>query len=267
MPGPAEPGRWQSTPGCTAAGGAFYQWRNVKPFGIRSGEQFRLDEPPALSSARYTRDYNEVKAVGAMNSTLRPEDRTNVARFYASTSPVAVWNPVARQISIAAGQTLSENARAFALLNMAINDAAVTTFDSKYKYNGWRPETAIRMGQTDGNDATEGDPSFAPFITAPCFPGYPSAHATLSNAGREVLERRFGLRRRSLLVSNPAIPGIAFRYSRLREITEDIDDARVYGGIHFRFEQEAGADLGRRVGEYVYKNNLGFIRTCGCEER
>ena len=140
---------------------------------------------------------------------------------------------------------------------MAMSDAAVATFDTKYKYNTWRPETAIHMGQTDGNDATDADASFTPLIVAPCFPGYPSAHATLSNSAREVLERLYGPRRRSLILSNPAVPGITLRYTRLKEITEDIDDARVYGGIHFRFEQEAGADLGRRVGEYLYKNLIG----------
>jgi hypothetical protein len=130
-----------------------------------------------------------------MNSAFRPQDRSDVARFYAAVSPVAVWNPIARQLSIAAGYSLSENARAFALLNMALSDAAVATFDTKYKYNFWRPETAIRMGQMDDNESTVADPSFTPLIIAPCFPGYPSAHATLSNAARETLERLFGSRR------------------------------------------------------------------------
>jgi hypothetical protein len=123
------------------------------------------------------------------------------------------------------------------------------------------------MGQTDGNAATDADPSFTPFIAAPCFPGYPSAHATLSNAAREMLERLYGSRRRSLILSNPVVPAITLRYTKLKEITEDIDDARVYGGIHFRFEQEAGAELGRRVAEYVYKHKLGSVGACGCQER
>jgi len=265
VPASSRPGEWQSTPSCTPAGGAFFHWRNVKPFAIRSADQFRLDAPPALDSTRYVRDYNEVKVVGAINSNARPQDRSDVARFYGTVSPVAVWNSIARQLSIAAGKSLSENARAFALLNMAMSDGAVATFDTKYKYNSWRPETAIRMGNTDGNQATDADPSFTPFIAAPCFPGYPSAHATLSNSAREVLERLYGARRRSLILSNPAVPGITLRYNRLKAITEDIDDARVYGGIHFRFEQDAGADLGRRVGEYVYKYNFGVARA-GCED-
>ena len=267
LPTSSKPGEWQTTAGCTAAGGAFYHWRNVKPFGLRSAAQFQLDEPPALKSARYTRDYNEVKSVGAANSTVRPQDRTDVARYYGAVSPVGVWNPVARQLSVAAGDSLSENARSFALLNMAMSDAAVATFDSKYKYTTWRPETAILMAQTDGNDATDADASFTPLIVAPCFPGYPSAHATLSNAAREVLERLYTARRRSLILSNPAVAGITLRYTKLKEITEDIDDARVYGGIHFRFEQEAGADLGRRVGEYLYKNVIVPAAACSCDNR
>ena len=169
-PASSRPGEWQTTAGCTATGGAFYHWRNVKPFGLRSAAQFQLDEPPALKSARYTRDYNEVKSVGAANSTIRPQDRTDVARYYGAVSPVGVWNPVARQISVAAGDSLSENARSFALLNMALSDAAVATFDTKYKYTSWRPETAILMAQTYGNDATDADASFTPLIVAPCFP-------------------------------------------------------------------------------------------------
>lgn len=267
LPPSSKPGEWQTTAGCTAAGGAFYQWRNVKPFGLRSTAQFQLDEPPPLKSIRYARDYNEVKSVGATNSTARPQDRTDVARYFAATSPVGVWNPVARQLSVAAAYSLSENARAFALLNMAMSDAAVATFDTKYKYTAWRPETAILMAQTDGNDATDADASFTPLIVAPCFPGYPSAHATLSNSAREVLERLYTARRRSLILSNPAVAGITLRYTKLKEITDDIDDARVYGDIHFRFEQEAGADLGRRVGEYLYKNVLGPAAACSCDNR
>jgi hypothetical protein len=267
LPTSSNPGEWQVTPSCSAAGGTFYQWRTVKPFGLRSADQFELEPPPALTSARYARDYNEVKAVGGANSTVRPQDRTDVARYYAVTSPVAVWNPVARQLSTAAGDTLSQNARAFALLNIAMSDAAVATFETKYKYNSWRPETAIHMGQADGNDATEADSSFTPLISAPCFPGYPSAHATLSNAARDVLERLYTARRRSVILSNPAIPGITLKYTKLAQIAEDIDDARIYGGIHFRFEQEAGADLGRRVGEFLFKNLMGSAGACGCDGR
>ena len=155
---------------------------------------------------------------------------------------------------------------AFALLNMAMHDAAVATFRHEVQYNFWRPETAIRMGQTDGNETTEADASFTPLVATPCFPSYPSAHATLSSAAREVLEKLYRLAPPVAGPFDPAVPGITLRYKKLKEITEDIDDARVYGGIHFRFEQEAGADLGRRVGEYLYKHVLISARASGCAE-
>jgi len=265
-PASSDPGEWQITPSCPAAGGVFLHWRNMTPFGIRSADQFRLDAPPALTSVKYARDYNEVKEVGGLNSLDRPQDRADVARFYAATSPVAVWNSVARQLSTAEGNSLSENARALALLNMAMSDGAVATFDTKYQYNFWRPETAMRGGGTDGNRKTDPDPSFAPFIVTPCFPGYPSAHATLSNAAREVLERIYTSRLHSFTLSNPAVPGVDLQYRTLKQITNDIDDARVYGGIHFRFDQEAGADLGRHVGKFVHMNNLRVARGSSCEE-
>ena len=266
LPASSDPGEWQLTPSCPALGGVFFQWRRVTPFGIRSADQFPLDPPPALTSAKYARDYNEVKDVGGLNSLDRPQDRADVALFYAVTTPVQIFNPAARMLSAAEGSSLSENAHALALLNMAISDASVATFEMKYQYTAWRPETAIHMGDTDGNRKTEPDPSFMPFIVTPCFPSYPSAHATVSYAARDVLERIYTSRLHELVLSNPAAPGIELKYSSLKQITDDIDDARVYGGIHFRFDQEAGADLGRRVGKFVYENNLRVGRGPSCEK-
>jgi hypothetical protein len=238
----------------------------VTPFGILRANQFRLDAPPALASARYTRDYKEVKEAGAMNSAARPQDRADVARFYGATPPVPVWNSVANQLSIAQGKSLSENARTLALLNMAMSDGAVATFDTKYHYNSWRPETAIKLADIDGNDRTDPDPTYMPYVTAPCFPSYPSAHATLSTAAREVLERIYTNRRHSITLSNAAVAGVILNYTSLKQITDDIDDARVYGGIHFRFDQDAGAEQGRRIGDFVYKNNLRRTNDCQCDK-
>jgi hypothetical protein len=256
LPSSSDPGEWQPTPGCTAAGGAFFHWQNVTPFGLRSASQFRLDPPQTLSSGRYTRTFNEVKEVGDVESTERPPDRAKVALFFAAVSAFAVFNPVARQISAAQGKSLSENAHDFALLNMAISDGAVASFDSKYRYNFWRPETAIRAAGQDDNDKTQPNFNFKPLVVTPCFPSYPSAHATLSNAAREVLEESYGNVHQTLTLSNPAAPGVTLTYTNLTQITDDIDDARVYGGIHFRTDQDAGAKLGRRVGQYVYNQNL-----------
>jgi hypothetical protein len=245
--------------------GTFYQWGNVTPFGIPSVSEFLLDPPPALDSNQYAKTYNEVKTVGSAsaNSAERPQDRANVVLFYASSSPTYVFNLAARQVVAQEGRySLSENARAFALINMAIGDGSFASFFNKYHYNFWRPETAIHAGDTDGNRKTDADPNWAPFIPAPCFPGYPSNHGTLSNAGAEVLRRLYGEAGHAITMSNPAVPSIAnivLHYGSFRQITDDISDARVYGGIHFRTDQTAGARLGRDVGTAVYKNNLRAV--------
>lgn len=266
LPSSSNPGEWQLTPGCPATGGVFLHWRNVTPFAIRSAAQFRSDPPPAITSDRYTRAYKEVKEVGGLNSTERLQDRANVARFYAVLGDAVLWNPIARQIAAAQGRSLAENARAFALLNMALSDVGVALIETKYHYNFWRPETAIWAGGTDENPRTDPDPSFMPFITTPCHPSYPSGHAATSYAAREVLERIFGSRGHSITLSSPAVPGVTLKYARLKDITDDIDDARVYGGIHFRFDQEAGAEQGRRLGAYVYKHSLGRAQGCTCSD-
>lgn len=147
---------------------------------------------------------------------------------------------------------------------MALSDAAVAVLETKYHYNVWRPETAIPSGGNDGNDRTDPDSSFVPFISTPCFPSYPSGHATTSYAAREVLEHIFGRRGHSITVSTEAIPDLVLRYRSLRQVTSDIDDARVYGGIHFRFDQESGAEQERQLGAHVYRRSLRPRRGCTC---
>lgn len=256
MPRSSEPGEWQLTQGCPSQGGVFANWGNVKPFGIRDVRQFRLNPPPDLRSERYTAAFNEVKKVGGVDSEARPQDRADVARFYAAVLAIRTWNPAATQVALQQAQSLSENARALALLNSALNDALVAVFDTKYRYPFWRPATAIPAGDEDGNRETRGDPSFVPFIPTPCHPSYASAHASAAYAARAVLERIYGKRGHRIVLSSTAVPGITLEYSSFHEITADIDDARVYGGIHFPFDQEAGARQGRRVGKYTYAHNL-----------
>jgi len=267
LPTSSNPGVWQLTPSCPAAGGVFFNWQNVTPFGIRSASQFFLGPPPALTSGRYTRAYDEVKELGDVNSTERPQDRTNVALFYAAEAAALVFNDAARQISTARPRSLSENAHDFALINMALSDAAVATFYNKYLYQFWRPETAIHDAGGDGNDRTTPDPNFKPLITAPCFPSYPSAHGTLSNAAREVMEKIYGDGPFSITLSTSSLPSVTLHYSRLEEITDDISDARVYGGIHFRTDQDAGARLGTRIGDYIYHHKLRPEHGGECDDR
>jgi len=228
----------------------------VTPFGIKSNAQFRSAPPPSLNSPQYTRDYNEVMRVGASDSTERPADRADVARLYAALLAPAVWNSAARQLAEASPMSLTAEARVFALLNMAMSDGLTSSMETKYHYVFWRPETAIRAGAADGNDATVADPDFTPFITTPCFPSYGSAHASASYAGEAILQRVWGTGGHSIVLSHSSLPGKVFSYTSLKQITDDIDDARVYGGIHFRFDQEAGATQGRKIGQYVFAHKL-----------
>ena len=260
VPGAVSPGLWQATPSCTPSPtngrGALLQWRDVTPFGVAAAADFIPGPPPALTSNAYRKDYNEVMSVGSLNSTARPQDRTDVARFFVPSSPTYVMSSAIRQISTPQGDSLIQNARALALLNMAVNDAFIASFATKYKYLLWRPETAIRAGDTDGNARTDPDPGFLPFVLTPCFPSYPSNHASGSGAGAEVLRRLYGAGGHDITLTTPTLPTIVLHYTTLNQITDDVDDARVYGGIHFRFDQEAGNRLGREVATEVVKNNL-----------
>jgi len=260
IPGPPVPGEWQATPSCPIvngiAVGIAFQWQNVTPFGIPSASEFLLDPPPALASREYAKAYNEVMTVGSIDSTERPQDRANVALFYAASSPTQVFNQAIQQVAQERRRSLSENARALALINMAMNDSLVASFLNKYYYNFWRPETAIHAGDTDGNPNTPGDPSWAPFIVTPCFPSYPSNHGSAANGAAEILKRIYGEGGHFITLSNPAVPNIVLQYTTFKQITDDISDARVYGGIHFRTDQIAGERLGKAIGKAVYKHNL-----------
>ena len=259
-PGPPTPGTWQATASCPIVNGVAvgigFQWQNVTPFGIASANDFLLAPPLVLTSNRYTKTYDEVMAVGSIDSTQRPPDRANVALFYAASSPTQVFNQVVEQVALEHGHSLSKNARVLALINMAMNDSLVASFLNKYHYIFWRPETAIHAGDTDGNPHTVGDPNWTPFIVTPCFPSYPSNHGSAGNAAAAILGWVYGEDGHSITLTNPAVPDIVLQYSSFNQITHDISDARVYGGIHFRTDQDASEKLGKSVGRAVYKNNL-----------
>jgi hypothetical protein len=256
FPTSAEPGEWQLTPACPSAGGVLKHWGRVRPFGVPAVDKFDSPPPPELTSRRYARDLNEVKEVGALMSAARTQHQTDLAHFYGAVLAVATWNPVVRQLTSMRRSSLVADARLFAHLNMAINDAAVAVMHTKYEYNLWRPETAIHRADDDGNPWTSGDPSFQPLIVAPCFPSYGSAHAAASYAARRVAEAYFGDEFRAITLTHPAVPGIALEYETFEDITDDIDTARIYGGIHFRFDQRAGGRQGKRIGARVYMDNL-----------
>jgi hypothetical protein len=254
MPTNSDPYEWQITAGCPSGGGAFKQWSNVKPFGIESSSQFRADPPPKLTSGTYARDFNEVQAVGDINSALRPQDRADVALLYAVDPPHYGWNSVLRQIASTRHDDISATARIAAVMNMSLSDAFITVFETKYFYRTWRPVTAIPRASEDGNARTAPS-SFTPFILTPCFPSYPSAHGSGTGAVLEVVEKAYG-RFNSVTMSHPNAPGIVIHYTDLRDIIDDVSDARVFGGIHFRFDQDAGERMGRDVGRYINHNRL-----------
>jgi hypothetical protein len=245
-PANSDPYEWQATPGCLL-GGVFKHWPNVKPFGVLSSSQFRADPPPKLTSGSYARDLNEVQAIGDINSTLRPQDRTDVAVLYNAQGGHYFWNSALRQIASTRQDDITTTARIAAVMNMSISDAFVTVVESKYLYRTWRPVTAIPRADEDGNAHTTPS-SFTPLITTPCHPSYPSGHASGSAAALEVLERAYG-RFSSVTVSHTGVPGVVLNYT-------DVSDARVFGGIHYRSDQDAGERMGRDVGRYINHNKL-----------
>jgi hypothetical protein len=269
-PARRDAGTWEMIPGCPTdpggnyIGGLFANWGDIRPFGVVQPafghwvDAFRPEPPPALGSHQYTKAYDEVKRVGAASSTERPADRTIVAQFYAVSSPTFIFHTVARQLAVARGDSLTANARSLALLSIATNDSLIASFWTKYYYYFWRPYSAIRGSIDDGNPDTVADPGFTPLILTPCFPGYPSNHASGSTAAAETLRRLYGAAGHKVTLSNtvPGVGAVTFSYTSLKQIVDDIDDARIYGGIHFRFDQEAGGTLGREVATAIYKNNL-----------
>ena len=182
-----------------------------------------------------------------------------MARLYNSLLAVGTWNGVARQLAAADPLSLVRARPGARLLNMAMADALTTVMETKYHYVLWRPETAIRAGDTDGNERTIADTDYAPFIPTPCFPSYPSAHASGSSAGRSILERVWGGGGHSIVLSHPAVPGVVMALHQPEADHGRHRRARIDGGIHFRFDQEAGGKQGSRVGQYVFAHYLGAV--------
>lgn len=254
VPPNSDPYEWQRTPSCSPDGGAFLHWRNVNPFGVQSSSQFRAEPPPSLASGEYAKDLNEVLAFGDINSPNRSQHDTNVARIYGAQRPHQGWNSVARQIISARNDDITDTARVLALMNMSLSDAHITVFESKYFYRTWRPETAIPRAGEDGNPATQPS-AFTPLIATPCFPGYPSAHGTGAGAAGRILWKAYG-RHHTITNSHPSVPGVVLTYSDLLDIEKDVSNARVYGGIHFRIDQDAAEHQGKSVAQWNLDNHL-----------
>src|SRR5213595_2758092 len=258
-PGASGPGGWVPTPP------AFLpyllpQWGFVVPFGMSSSSQFRPPGPPSLDSDQYAADYNEVKELGAALGSTRTADQTQVALFWAdgagTETPPGHWNSIAQIIAAGQGNTLEENARLFALLNIAMADAAICAWDAKYTFHFWRPVTAINFAEPQLN--------WASFIVTPPFPDYVSGHSTFSGAAATVLPLFFGTEDLPFTTGSDFLPGVTRSFSTCLDAAEEAAVSRLYGGIHFRSANEDGLQAGISIGEWT---NTHYLRLKGNHSR
>ena len=248
------PGVWMPTPPGflpAAAPEAAY----VQPFTLNSPSQFRAEPPPELTSDTWTRDYNEVKSLGSATSTTRTAEQTDIGRFW-SDQPILQWNRAWRNISVDQGLSLSDNARFFAMLATASADAIIACWDSKYFYSFWRPVTAIRGGDTDGNPHTEADSNWIGLVVTPNHPEYPAAHGCFSGASTHTLRSFFGTDSFEFTIDSN-IAGLTHpvrSYSSFSQALAEVLDARVYGGMHYRNSTNKGAKIGKQVSHFATRH-------------
>ena len=236
------------------------QWSQRKPWLMTSSAQFRPGPPPALASDAWAREYNEVKALGGKVSTRRGPEQTDIANFWEYSLP-PIYYGVVHSVARMPGREVAQNARLFAAVAQAMDDAMIAVFDAKYHYNFWRPATAIRNGDIDGNAATEREGSWAPLIDAPMHPEYPSGHSILAGAVCAVLEAEIGDGPIPVLTTNsPTANGAARRWTSTDDFVREVSEARIYAGIHYRSATEVGAAMGRRIGELAVTQRLWMPR-------
>lgn len=231
-------------------------WPQRKPWSLVSASQFRPGSPPALSSDAWARDYNEVKALGGKTSAKRSTEQSDIARFWEYSLP-AIYFGVAHSVAQMPGRNSMQNARMFAAVAQAMDDALISVFEAKYHYNFWRPATAIRNGDIDGNEATQREASWAPFSEAPMHPEYPSGHAILAGAVGTVLQAEIGKGPTPVLMTtSPSAKGAARRWTNLDEFMREVGDARIYSGIHYRTSIDAGVTMGKQIGALTMEKFL-----------
>jgi hypothetical protein len=235
----------------------------MTPYAIQSSSQFRPQGPPALNSGRYRKDYNEVKRLGGDVNSERTPEQTDTANFW-NLNFGAQWQLAFRDIAAAHVDNISDSSRLFALITISMADAMITVWDSKRHFMLWRPVTAIQEGDNDGNKHTEGDVNWRPFINTPPYPDYSSGANGVSWAAMRALKLFFGTDHFTFVVTsnNPAAIPPTRTYTRFSDAGEEVLEARILQGIHFRFADEAGAKQGRKVASYVFKN---FLRPVGGE--
>jgi hypothetical protein len=246
-----KPGGYIPTPMTVAS-----MWPKLKPFAIPSPSHFRPQPPIALTSEQWAADYNEIKSLGARNSSKRSPQQTENARFWLAAGPIAYY-PTVRQIAAAKKLDILDNARFLALVSVARQDAIIAVFDAKYHYDFWRPVTAIRNGDIDENPATEREATWQPLSDTPMHPEYPCAHCIVSAALEAVGEAVFGSTEIPEVTStSPTAPGVTHRWTNLRAISDEVAEARILAGFHYRFSTQVGQDMGRKIGRYVAGNIL-----------
>jgi len=228
---------------------------SVKPWVMEKGPQFRPAAPPALDSETWTKDVNEIREIGGLNSARRTELQTNIARFWFVTGPQA-WNPIVRQLVAAKKLDLVDSARLFALVAMATDDAFIAVFDAKYAYNFWRPITAIRNADLTRNTATPRDPSWRPLGDTPMHPEFPCAHCITSSAAGAVLKSVFGNEIPEVSMTSPTAPGVTRKWTRIQDYIDEVSAARIYAGFHYRFSTRIGEEMGRQIGDMTVATQL-----------
>jgi membrane-associated phospholipid phosphatase len=258
VPGTA-PGDWQPTPPAYAAA-AFPQIATMTPFCIPSDSAFRPGPPPDLTSPEYAAGYNELMAIGAANSTTRTPDQTTTALFWADGPDTITiggyWDEIAQEVAQQQGNSLVQDARLFAQLHLATADAVIGIWDAKYTYGFWRPVTAIRDGNADGNPDTAGDSTWMPLLTTPNHPSYVSGHTGLSGAAAVALASFCGTDNISFSLGSPTAPGVIHSFTSFSAAAQEVGQSRIYAGIHWPWDVQNGLALGEQVGQYVASNFL-----------
>jgi hypothetical protein len=235
-------------------------WPDMKPFAIAKGSQFRPKPPIALDSKEWATDFNELKDYGGKISTKRTAQQTETALFW--TSPLLAYQPLVRQLVTAKQMGVVDSARFMALEAVGLNDAIIAVLDAKYHYNFWRPITAIRNGDIDGNPATDSEPTWQPIASTPMDPEYPCSHCIQSGSVAAVVKAVLGgVEIPEIALTSPATPGVTHRWTNMTVFTEEIANARIWAGFHYRFSTRVGTDMGHQIGEYVVKNVMQPVGT------
>jgi hypothetical protein len=250
------PGEYQLTPP-TFSQPVFTHWGAVTPFALSSGSQFRPPPPPAVNSPRYTADFNEVKSLGEVNSATRSADQTDIGRFWGAAPVQNVWNQIGQIAGMSFHNSIEQNARMFALLDTSVADGVISLYDSKYAYHHWRPVTAVRSADNDGNPDTTGDPTWTPLAATALDPSYVGAHAEISQSAAVTLRDFFGTDRLDFSLTTPSLPNIARSFQSFSQAADEAAVSRIYAGQHFRYDEDAGQALGDEVGDFVVHSILG----------